>query len=318
MKRKNLSIIIPHFNSVALLGVLLDSIPMREDIEVIVIDDKSSAVALADYNRLSQAPSYRTCTFLHNTTQKKGAGVCRNLGLQQAEGEWVLFADADDYFTPTLYETIQRYFESAYEVVFFTPTSIYIDSREEADRHKRFCERLNHYTTTKTPKSELELRYKLDGPISKLIRRAFLVEHAIWFEEVLVSNDTLFSTRVGYHMKQFEIVNAVIYVITRSFNTLTVNPSEAVFDIRFREKIKYYHFLKARLSSDDLKRLNIAFLDYLFRARRYGVGKVMAVAKEVIAQRLPIIDKRLFTPSTLLGLFRVLQGIRRDQRYTPQ
>ena len=36
------SIIIPNFNSGQLLGRLLESIPDREDIEVVVVDDKST------------------------------------------------------------------------------------------------------------------------------------------------------------------------------------------------------------------------------------------------------------------------------------
>ena len=38
----NVSIIIPHYNSPDLLAVLLDSIPEKEDIQIIVVDDNST------------------------------------------------------------------------------------------------------------------------------------------------------------------------------------------------------------------------------------------------------------------------------------
>jgi len=39
--KKDLSIIIPHYNIFELLRRLLDSIPKKDNIEIIVIDDKS-------------------------------------------------------------------------------------------------------------------------------------------------------------------------------------------------------------------------------------------------------------------------------------
>ncbi len=37
----NLTIIIPHFNTVKTLETLLDSIPEKDDVQIIVVDDKS-------------------------------------------------------------------------------------------------------------------------------------------------------------------------------------------------------------------------------------------------------------------------------------
>ena len=41
--KKVLTIIIPHYNSPKLLDKLLDSIPEREELEVIVVDDNSES-----------------------------------------------------------------------------------------------------------------------------------------------------------------------------------------------------------------------------------------------------------------------------------
>lgn len=50
MKNKPIySIIIPHYNIPDLLQRLLDSIPQREDIEIIVVDDNSSS-DVVDFN----------------------------------------------------------------------------------------------------------------------------------------------------------------------------------------------------------------------------------------------------------------------------
>jgi len=291
MKTKILSIIIPHFNSVSLLKKLLISIPKQENIEVIVIDDQSTEDA-QEFNILKKEKDFEHITFLSNDTDKKGAGTCRNIGMNYAQGEWLLFADADDYFTENFYESISQYFESDNEVVFFRTTSIYIDTGEIADRHEQFCTRLDNYLERRDLKSELELRYKLHGPVSKMIKKSFVVAHQICFEEVLASNDVLFSSRVGFYMNRFHVSTECIYVITRNFDSLTSDMSEKIYDIRLHEKIKYYSFLKMKLSHDNLRLLNISFLDFMLRSSRYGLGKYLKVWKLIRKSNVPLWDRR--------------------------
>lgn len=35
---------------------------------------------------------------IYHNSKKKGAGTCRNIGLERARGKWLLFADSDDLF----------------------------------------------------------------------------------------------------------------------------------------------------------------------------------------------------------------------------
>lgn len=311
----NLTLIIPHYNSVDLLEKLLLSIPHRKEIEVIVIDDKST-VGREAYDVLREDTRFSAIDFLDNKTERKGAGVCRNIGLNKAMGKWVLFADADDYFTDTMYDGVCRYFNDDVDVIFFKPTSIFVDTGKESDRHIRFCERLEHYTKEKNLKNELELRYKLDVPWSKMINRSFLIQNRIVFEEVIASNDILFSAKVGFFMKKFLVSEETIYVATRSFGSLTGNRSEEVFHIRLGEKIKYYTFLKEKLSADHLSILNISFLDFLFKSTEYGLRKFVKVLYYLVKKRLPLYDARLLNPKTLSGLVKTMvQFKKKNKKY---
>lgn len=125
---KNLSIIIPHYNTPHLLHKLIDSIPQSPDIQIIVVDDNSDCHLdiLADL----QGKYCAQVEFYVNGTGRKGAGACRNVGLLHADGKWILFADADDFFLPGMYENICPYFDTNYDEVFFTPTSIYLDTEK--------------------------------------------------------------------------------------------------------------------------------------------------------------------------------------------
>lgn len=273
--KKNLSIIIPHFNSSTLLEKLLSTIPQnQEDIETIVIDDKSEESHLEYIERLKAKYPFQ---LFHNETSEKGAGVARNIGLNHARGEWVLFADSDDYLTENFYKSTSKYFNSDYDVVFFKPTSIYIDTGEVADRHNNFVSMLEKYQRDPSLKNELNLRYNIPNPISKLIKRSFLLENQITFDEVIASNDVMFSTKVGYFMVKFAISENTIYVITRNYGSLTANINENFFDTRFRVTIDYHNFLKQHLTMQNFKLLDISGhgRSYLVKSMRYGSIKVL-------------------------------------------
>ena len=102
-----LNIIIPHHNTPALLQRCLDSIPDEDNISVIVVDDNSSP-ELVDFDNFPGRE--RTYTKVFFTKEGKGAGYARNIGLEHAEGEWVLFADSDDFFVSNFYEIVSNYF----------------------------------------------------------------------------------------------------------------------------------------------------------------------------------------------------------------
>ena len=105
------SIIIPHKNTASLLERLLDSIPWGLSPQVIVVDNNSNGEELQQVEMLRQRFDFLLC---HSTGC--GAGDARNIGLQHATGRWVLFADSDDFFTPSAADLISTHADDAAEV----------------------------------------------------------------------------------------------------------------------------------------------------------------------------------------------------------
>ena len=64
----NYSFIIPHHNTPDLLQRLVDSIPQRDDIEIIVVDDNS------DYDKKANISRSDVRTIYIDKVQTKGAG----------------------------------------------------------------------------------------------------------------------------------------------------------------------------------------------------------------------------------------------------
>lgn len=312
----NLSIIIPHYNDVVLLEKLLDSIPAKNDLEVIVIDDKSDENEFEQYQKLKNNKKFTHINFMVNKTNKKGAGVCRNIGLDSASGKWILFADSDDFFIEGFYNKVREYFNSDYEVIFFPPTSIYIDSGEEAERHKKFVEVLNNYLETKSQKNELYLRYSIANPISKLIKRKFIENNDLQFDEVIASNDVMFSTKVGYYMDQFKVDADKIYCITRNKGSLTVTRSEEIFDSRLSVHINKINFLRERLPKEKMKYFTLTGQGFIFNSIKYKFGfkKTLDVIQKFRKNDIPLFDKKVLNPIYLFEKLRNHYFIERNSK----
>lgn len=293
-KNIKLSIIIPHYNSPDLLVQLLLTIPKDKNIEVIVIDDKSEDKYVNYIQNIQKSKEYIDFILLKNETSKKGAGTARNIGLEKANGEWLLFADADDYFSEKFYENVSRYFESKNQIVFFKPTSIYIDTGEIADRHINVVNILDKFMMDKNKINELNLRYNVPGPICKLIKKDFLDRNEIKFEEVIASNDIMFSTKLGYFMQRFEVSEYTLYSITRNHISLTANMSKEIFKTRMKTKVKYANFLKNNLTEEEFNILNISFSGWLFSSLKYGIVEFINTFLFLKKEKVKIFDKRIW------------------------
>ena len=119
------SIIIPHYDIPDLLMRCLKSIPVSEDIQVIVVDDNSpdADTYLERYPELS-----RPYLEFIRASKNGGAGYARNIGLDHAKGKWLLFADADDFYVENMPDIIYSYADSEADVIFFKNKAVLSDN----------------------------------------------------------------------------------------------------------------------------------------------------------------------------------------------
>lgn len=101
-KRIKVSVIIPVYNEEKYLDQCLLSVCNQtlKEIEIICIDDGSTDNSLEILERFEKQDS--RCKLLKQHNQY--AGVARNLGIQNANGKYLCFLDADDFFAPELLE----------------------------------------------------------------------------------------------------------------------------------------------------------------------------------------------------------------------
>jgi len=288
-----ISIIIPHYNDWSRLKELLITIPKDPKIETIVIDDNSKN---NDYNILQLRKEFDSVIFFKNTSSKKGAGAARNIGLQNATGKWILFADADDKFSPNLIEITYQYLNTDYDIVYFIPTSFSEENNTVTERHLTYEKYINKYIDNPNRINELKLRYYFFAPWSKLIRRNIIINNNISFDEVMVSNDVLFSTKIGFYSDKIYATNEQVYSIRKSDNSLTSIINEKRFRQRTEVWMRHINFIKKHLFYRDYKELNTSASTQIIDVIRYklGIKNVLFVLKKCLEYDVALIDRRFF------------------------
>lgn len=97
------SVIVPVYNAEKYLNQCISSIANQtmKDIEIIAINDGSTDNSLNVLDELSQRYKGKLKIY---TKENGGAGSARNIGIENASGEFIKFVDADDYLKVDILE----------------------------------------------------------------------------------------------------------------------------------------------------------------------------------------------------------------------
>ena len=234
----NYSIIIPHKNISELLQRCLNSIPRREDVEIIVIDDNSDSEKV----NFEKFPGLDD-PFVEVLLEKKGggAGYARNIGLSKATGKWLLFADADDYFTDGFLQHLDKYKEADYDLIYFGIYGIHAKTKQEYTNSKKRKKLMRKAIESKKYD---RFKYSIYAPWGKMIKRELVKENNIEFDEVRVLNDVMFSVKTAYCAKNIFFDEGKIYTFELRSGSIRYNRTlEANFD-RFCVIVRLNSFLK--------------------------------------------------------------------------
>lgn len=220
MKDVNYSIIIPHHNIPKLLLRCLDSIPKRNDIQIIIVDDNSdtSIVNFKHFPGLKQEN-----VEVYFTKEGKGAGYARNIGLKYAKGKWILFADADDFFSDQLDSILSDYVNYDSDLLFFNTKRVLSKNTKKAISQEKEKVAIweNYYKTHNI----IPYKFLYTQPWGKIISRELIEKHKIRFDESIVANDYLFSLKTSCLATKIMVIDRLLYIYTLRENSLSYNKS---------------------------------------------------------------------------------------------
>ena len=148
------SVIIPIFNAETTLRRCLDSLVDQsfDDYELLLINDGSTDGSDAICREYANVyPCIR-----YFAKENGGISSARNLGLEQAKGEYILFVDSDDYVAETYLETINRAVSETHpDLLIFGAESTGMGEKKWITGAYREAEELNiaRRTRTTSPRS---------------------------------------------------------------------------------------------------------------------------------------------------------------------
>ena len=228
MMRPLLTIIIPHKDTPTLLRRCIASIPNRQDIQTIVVDDHTEdEKAVRDLQEMFPA-----ATFLYNDKQV-GPGFSRNIGLEKAEGEWVVFADADDYFEDNFGAFLDSIvLDASADIIYLKSRSIDLDTGKESNRADYYNGLVDRFLRHEW-RSEERILLSYDVPWGKIMRNKVIQENTIRFPQMTVGEDTVFSVTLATKVRHVKAYNQVMYVVTSHSGSLTTLDSQEMNRERF-------------------------------------------------------------------------------------
>ena len=238
MSQIKFTIIIPHKNIPDLLARCVESIPKRMDIQVIIVDDNSDPEK-RELNRFSDLRNNSVEVIY--TKEGKGAGYARNIGIKHAKGEWLLFADADDYFCT---ENINALFNITLpddcEVVSWQ----YCRVDHTGHNIKSFKQKAYNNDVVLVKCDDVMYQFDNCTPWVRMVKTDLIRRNNILFEEVPVSNDVMFAAKIAVSIDHYYFYNAVCYYyVQRNQSLMTLHSVEKI-KVREEVEIRVYEFLK--------------------------------------------------------------------------
>ena len=232
-----ISIIVPVFNAEKFIDVCINSVISQtySNLELILVNDGSSDDTLnllLDYKNL-----YNNITVINKINE--GPGIARNVGLDIASGDFVMFLDADDYLLDSCCENVIEYIKNSdadfvcYGAKFFSSGKKTISGFS--------------YTYKEIKGFDILANYLAKGEIksvawNKIYRKSTIDKHTIRFPVNRINEDAMFVMTVSLYAKFIKLVPGVFYFHTScnssSFsNNISIKHFSASIDVLNAEKI---------------------------------------------------------------------------------
>ncbi len=248
-KETYVSIIIPIYNAQDYLEECLDSLLLQKlrNIEIICVNDGSTdntANILKKY-----ADKDKRITIIEQ--DNLGAATARNKGIEMARGEYLLFLDADDKFDTDLCNAAyyRSHIANADICLFgakrYDISSSKIEPMTWVLRYKDLPSKLVFSTDDI---SEKIFQVTSACPWSKMLKRQFVLENDLKFQNLKNSNDVLFIRSACAIAKRITAINQQL--VTYRWNTET--STQSTKDLYPTEFYKAFKELKKQLIEKDV------------------------------------------------------------------
>lgn len=209
---KNISVIVPIYNSEKYISRCIDSILNQEykDFELLLINDGSTD------NTINIINSYDDERIKIYSQENKGAGSARNLGLKYATGKYIVFVDSDDIiksdYLKIMIELIEKNNADIVACLYEKNVENIIENQT---KNNEYIEILNN---EKAFKYLISLPEKIPMSVVGKIFLKEIIENNL-FDENNYYEDIEFATKVFLNSKKVVFLNKKMYICNKRSNS---------------------------------------------------------------------------------------------------
>lgn len=233
------SIIIPVYNAEKNIRVCLEKIEKQtfKDYDLIIINDGSS-----DSSQLTidEYISTHSATKIQSIYKRNGgAGSARNIGIDAAQGEYIVFIDADDYVDNNYLKELDLVIKEQ------NADLIFVDIvREDGNQKIIRYERMSDYRNiTRDQMIRWQLTGKIPwGGVRKVVKTSLIKNNAIKYAtSIKVGEESIYSFKALYNATKIAFQTQALYHYVECSTSLTSNDSiensQSVFEF-IKESLK--------------------------------------------------------------------------------
>lgn len=238
------SVIIPAFNVQGYLRQCVQSVLDQgvAETEIILVDDCSTDATAALCDEL--AAQHASVNVLR-PSQNVGLGEARNLGIDGATGDYLVFLDGDDYLAPgALLRISQRLELQPVDVVIFNYARLYPDGKSEPGVMNEPLQGDDVFTLVERP----QILDVLNVAWNKVYRRAFIEEHVLRFPKGYYE-DIPWTYPVFGVAQSVISIDEVLYLYRQRWSGSILRST----DVRHFEIIDQFERLAAKVRELDLR-----------------------------------------------------------------
>lgn len=231
----HVSVIIAAYNCAPYLAAAIESALGQDgvNVEVVIVDDASTDGTAEVARRYEKTGRVR----LFVNEANRGPSFSRNRAIQAARGEWVAQLDGDDWFAPGRLATLLQ-LANVYKADLVADDLFMVEDRTLQAISTRFLDNAVPWRTPRTIEPSDLIRFDL-GSIKPLMRRAFLSEHSLAYDEdVKFGEDFLLLLKAMLAGARVTIVPEPMYHLRRG-NTGSLTTQRSLLFLQIENTTKH-------------------------------------------------------------------------------
>lgn len=262
------SIIIPVYNVEKYIRKCMQTVMEQtfRDYEVIVVDDETPDNSMAIVEEFAEKyPGMIKMIHQKNTRQ----GGARNRGVREAQGEYILFVDSDDYVSVHMLEIVNNHLkEKEFDIISFRYRRVTPSGRMLQVEGRGSLEAGEYI-----PKMNKEIMLLPAGPVHKAYRRDFYLACNVWFPEKVLYEDAVVRVLFASAQSVALIDECLYYYVQSESSSIRQKPSEKMLDILTVSDLVIEEFKRRGLYEEFREPLEASII--------YGIAYILDLINEM-------------------------------------